>query len=89
MHAQPIVHMEFESKTAAHQCLVQMTEMGLHAAVTDFTVSISSETYARESSRILNLIGNGGWKLEKLEHQEATLEDVFMHHIQEAGDGIS
>ncbi|MEA5033587.1 MAG: ABC transporter ATP-binding protein [Sphaerochaeta sp.] len=88
LHARPIVHMEFESKTAAHQCLVQMMAMGLHAAVTDFTVSISSETYTRESSRILNLIGNGGWKLERLEHQEATLEDVFMHHIQEAGDGI-
>jgi ABC-2 type transport system ATP-binding protein len=89
LHAKPVVHMEFESKTAAHQCLTQITEIGLHATVSDFTVSIPSETYAHESSRILNLIGNGGWKLEKLEHQEATLEDVFMHHIREAGDDIS
>ena len=89
LHAQPIVHMEFDSKTAVQQCLTRMKDLGLPATATDYTVSVPSETYACESSRILALIGEQGWKLEKLEHQEATLEDVFMHNIQEVGDDIS
>ncbi|WP_422480708.1 ABC transporter ATP-binding protein [Pleomorphochaeta sp. DL1XJH-081] len=89
LHAQPIVHMEFDSKEAAQLCHLRMKETGIAASKSDYTVSIPSGTYDSESNRILTLIGKEGLKLEKLEHQEATLEDVFMHHIQEVTDDIS
>jgi hypothetical protein len=66
-----------------------MKETGIAASKSDYTVSIPSGTYDSERNRILTLIGKEGLKLEKLEHQEATLEDVFMHHIQEVTDDIS
>ncbi len=83
LHAKPIMHMEFSRKEDALSCARALTDHGLKNSVTAFTVSLASDLYADHSSEILSLISQNTWKLVALHHQEATLEDVFMHHIQE------
>ncbi len=83
LHAKPIMHMEFATKEEAIACAHDLTESGLQTSANAFTVSLSSDLYAEHANRILSLISQKNWHLVNLHHQEATLEDVFMHHIQE------
>ncbi|WP_319756115.1 ABC transporter ATP-binding protein [uncultured Sphaerochaeta sp.] len=83
LHAKPIMHMEFTSMEEANACVKELSDSGLQASVKAFTVSLSSDLYAEHANQILLMISQHNWRLVNLHHQEATLEDVFMHHIQE------
>nr|WP_319474614.1 ABC transporter ATP-binding protein [uncultured Sphaerochaeta sp.] len=83
LHAKPIMHMEFATMEEADACVKGLSDSGLQASVKSFTVSLSSELYAEHANQILSMISQYNWRLVNLHHQESTLEDVFMHHIQE------
>jgi transposase len=40
--------------------------------------------YEEKQQEILSLIAANQWQLKGLSYQKATLEDVFLHHTQEA-----
>lgn len=89
LHAQPVIHLEFETKQEASEAWTTMRNQSIGATVTDYTVSVPSDTYDDHRKAILKLIAEHGWNLVRLSHQEATLEDVFMHHIQEGPHAVS
>jgi len=83
LHAKPVVNLEFATKEEVALCSEALQTHDIPCGQANFEVSIPSDVYETKRSEILGLIGSDGLRLERLQRKEATLEEVFMHHIEE------
>src|SRR5690554_2622111 len=83
LHARPVLIMTFDSHTEGQAASDLCGELGIETTARGETISMLSADYDTNQRKILDFVGSHGLKLKSLMHQEATLEDVFMHHMRE------
>ncbi len=87
LHAKPVLTMTFASQEDAQVAAATCSEIGITATARAESITMLSADYDEKQSDILLHIGKQRLNLRGLVHQEATLEDVFMHHMQEEHHG--
>ncbi len=83
LHAKPVVNLEFSTKEEVAKCSEMLHNHGISCGNANFEVSIPSDVFEAKRGEILGLMGSHDLGLERLQRKEATLEEVFMHHIEE------
>lgn len=83
-HAQPLVRLEFEHSSFASkfQSLMSATSVGI-SKETEVQVTIAETDFHCRYAHIMGTIVEQDLVLKSISKQDATLEDVFMHHMEE------
>lgn len=81
-HAQSVVECEFNQNQDAVGFKNELQLHNIHASVSHSKVIMNNSTYELHQKQIFSILAKSQWELLRLEHQEATLEDVFMLHMQ-------
>ncbi|MBN2861202.1 MAG: ABC transporter ATP-binding protein [Sphaerochaetaceae bacterium] len=83
LHAKPVVILEFATREDVALCSEVLQTLGIPCGKVNYELSIPSDVFETKRGEILSLIGSGDLRLERLNRKDATLEEVFMHHIEE------
>ena len=83
LHAKPVVNLEFATREDVALCFEMFQARGLPCAKADYELSLPSDVFETKRGEILTLVGSSDLRLERLNRKDATLEEVFMHHIEE------
>ncbi|NLE15118.1 MAG: ABC transporter ATP-binding protein [Spirochaetales bacterium] len=83
-HAQPLISLEFDHPSDALLCQTLLSKLSIEVAREAHNRIVIAETeYQNRYSQIMNTLNDHDLRLRSLNKQNATLEDVFMHHIKE------
>ena len=82
-HAQPLVHCHFANPEEAKEAAALFSSLDITVVQDLHTLTLPAALYEEKQSAILAQISAHHWHLKRLSYQEATLEDVFLHHTQE------
>jgi ABC-2 type transport system ATP-binding protein len=83
-HARPRMSLEFATSTDARAFLALMASQSVvGAAESDFRVAIAEDDYRTSYPNIMRMLAEHDLRVVSIGRQSATLEDVFMHHIEE------
>lgn len=83
-HAQSLVRCQFASEEDAIEAAQLLHRHDIGVTQEYQKLMLPAALYEEKQQEILSLIAANQWQLKGLSYQKATLEDVFLHHTQEA-----
>ena len=83
-HARPLMRLQFKDSFTASTCKALLADLSVENSIEEVTCIVMSEAdYHAKHAKIMRMLSDHGLQLLGLYKQNATLEDVFMHHIKE------
>lgn len=83
-HAKPLVRLEFEHSSSASEFQVHMEAISIRVSKeSEVQVVIAETDFHSQYSQIMGILVDYNLLLKSINKENATLEDIFMHHIKE------